>query len=68
MKIRLLTYKSFRHYGGREITPTPHICEAEFVKRQPVDHTIVVKLLEDCGNFKKGHILAVQENDFDIKL
>ena len=68
IKIRLFSYKSFRHYGGREITTTPHICNAEFIKEQPVDHTIVVKLSEDCGNFKKGHIIAVQEKDFDIKI
>jgi hypothetical protein len=62
--VRLFTYKSFRHYGGREITTTPHMCKAEFVKDQK--HTQVVKLLEDCAGFKAGHVIAVQNKDFNL--
>jgi hypothetical protein len=63
--IRLLSYKSFRHYGGREITATPHLCKALFIKRQ-IDHTNVVELLEDCAGYSKGHIIAVSDNDFNV--
>jgi hypothetical protein len=65
VKVRLFTYKSFRHYGGREITTTPHICEALFIADQK--HTQVVELLADCAGFKKGHKIAVNNKDFDIK-
>ena len=64
--VRLYSYKSFRHYGGREITTTPYICKAEFVANQQ-DHSIVVKLLEGCAGFKSGHLIAVNPIDFDIK-
>lgn len=64
IKVRLFTYKSFRHYGGREIVTTPHICNASFVADQT--HTQVVELLEDCAGWKKGHKIAVQNKDFNI--
>lgn len=64
--IRLFSYKSFRHYGGREITVTPHLCKALFIKRQS-DHTNLVELLEDCIGLKKGHLIAVIDRDFNIK-
>jgi len=63
--IRLFTYNSFRHYGGSEITSTPHLCKAIFIKRQN-DHTNLVKLLEDCAGFEKGHLIAVIDINFNI--
>lgn len=66
VKIRLLTYKSFRHYGGREITTTSHICSAVLIEQQR-DHSFYVELLEDCAGFKKGYKIAVLENNYDIK-
>lgn len=65
IKVRLFTYKSFRHYGGREITTTPHICLAKFIKSQS-DHTEVVELLEPCAGWKAGHKIAVQTKDFNL--
>jgi len=67
MYIRLFTYKSFRHYGGREISTTPHICKAVLIKQQ-IDQTMLVKLLEDCAGFKAGHLISVQPQDFDIPI
>lgn len=64
IKVRLYTYKSFRHYGGREITTTTHTCNAVFVADQK--HTQVVELLEDCAGHKKGHKIAVNNKDFNI--
>ena len=66
MKIRLHTYKSFRHYGGREITAYNHTCEAKLIEKQR-DGTYYVELLTDCANFKKGHKIAVLSIDFDVK-
>jgi len=63
--IRLFTYKSLRHYGGREITSIPHRCKAVFIKRQS-DHTNLVELLEDCANFRKGHLIAVSDINFNV--
>jgi len=63
--IRLFSYKSVRHYGGREITTTPHTCKAYFVKNQ-TDHTVLVQLDEDCAGFKKGHLIAVNPKDYNI--
>ena len=64
VKVRLFTYKSIRHYGGREIKQTSHICNATFLIDQV--HTKVVELLEDCAGFKKGHKIAVLNIDFNI--
>lgn len=64
IKVRLFSYKSFRHYGGREITTIAHICRALFVKDQT--HTKVVELLEDCAGFNKGHKIAVDNKDYNV--
>lgn len=64
IKVRLFTSKSFRHYGGREITTTPHICDAIFIADQK--HTQVVQLLSDCAGYSKGHKIAVDNKDFNI--
>jgi len=64
--IRLYSYKSFRHYGGREITTNAHLCKALFIRTQD-DHTNLVKLLEDCAGYKKGHLIAVQDCDFNVQ-
>lgn len=63
--VRILQYKSLRHYGGREITVTSHLCKAEFIKHQQ-DHTVVVRLLADCAGYKDGHIIAINPCDFDV--
>lgn len=65
VKVRLYTYKWFRHYGGREISTESHICNASFIKAQ-IDHTFVVKLEDDCAGHKKGSMIAVLEKDFNI--
>ena len=63
--IRLFSYKSFRHYGDREITTFTYLCKAIFIKRQ-IDHTNLVELQEDCAGHKKGHIIAISDIDFNI--
>lgn len=65
MRVRLYTYKSLRHYGGREINTTSHLCDAVFIADQI--HTKVVELLNDCAGYKKGHKIAIDNKDFDIK-
>jgi len=66
IRVRILSYKSFRHYGGREITSTSNICLATFLFSQR-DHTNVVELNEDCAGYKKGHKISILPIDFDIK-
>ena len=63
--IRLYKYKSFRHYGGREIETSAYLCKALFIKRQS-DNTNLVQLLEDCCGYKSGHLIAVNDNDFNV--
>ena len=63
--VKLYKYKSFRHYGGREIETSAFRCKAMFIKRQS-DHTNVVELLEDCIDFKKGHLIAIMDKDFNV--
>jgi hypothetical protein len=65
IKIRLTTYKSFRHYGGREITPTYHICNAKLIAEQR-DHTFYVELLEDCAIWKAGYKIAVLPINYNV--
>ena len=66
INIRLFTYKSLRHYGGRQITTTPHTCKAKLIKEQGGHQNYVVELLERCAGFRTGHIIAVCENDYNI--
>ena len=65
VKIRLYTYKSFRHYGGREITTASHICSATLIEVQS-DGTYYVELSEDCAGFQRGHKIAVPSKDYNI--
>lgn len=65
VKIRLFSYKSQRHYGGRDIKSYPHVCKAKFIEEQR-DHTFVVELLEPCMLFSIGYKIAVQPNNFNI--
>jgi len=71
-KVRLLNYKSFRHYGGREIETFANIVEAVLVALQDGHQPFVVTLNEDCKNYKgqvqyrAGHKIAVCENDFAL--
>lgn len=66
VNIRLFSYKSFRHYGGREISTTTHICKAILVGTQNDHQKYIVTLSEPCMAFKVGHKIAVCENDFNI--
>lgn len=66
VNVRLFSDKSFRHYGGREITTTPHICKAVLLSMQRGDQPYIVELLEDCAGFKKGHKIAVSENEYNL--
>ena len=65
IKIRLFSYKSQRHYGGRDIKSYPHICNAKYIKEQ-IDHTYLVELTEPCMMFNVGHKIAVLQKDFNI--
>jgi len=65
IKVRLYEFKSFRHYGGREITTIPHVCHAKFIEEQR-DHTLLVQLIETCMLFKSGHKIAVLPKDFNL--
>ena len=64
INVRLYTYKSFRHYGGREITTTPHICRAVLIESK--EHTHIVKLLQKCAELNVGHLIGVLDKDFNI--
>ena len=66
MKIRLQEFKSFRHYGGREITTYNHLVEAEFITQQR-DGSYLCILKEDGAGFKAGHKISVIAKDFDVK-
>jgi hypothetical protein len=65
VNIRLKSYTSIRHYGGREITTHPHYCKAEFICKQ-CDHSNLVILAEDCDGKKAGYKIAVQDIDFNL--
>lgn len=66
VKIRLLSFKSFRHYGGREITTKVNFCQAVLIDTQSGYQKYIVELLEDCAGFKKGHKIAISENDYNL--
>lgn len=65
IKVRVYSYKSFRHYGGREIKVIPFIVNAKYLYSQQ-DHTEVVELLEGCDAYSKGHKIAIMQKDFNI--
>jgi hypothetical protein len=71
-KVRLLNYKSFRHYGGREIETFVNIVDAVLVEMQDGYQPYIVTLVNDCKNHKgkvqydAGHKIAVCENDFGL--
>jgi len=64
INVRLYTYKSFRHYGGREITTTPNICPAILIESK--NNTHIVELLKDCAGYKAGHKIGVLNKDYNI--
>ena len=66
VKVRLFSYKSFRHYGGREITGTPYICAATVVGIQEGHQKYIVELLEPCAGYPTGHKIAVSEKNYNI--
>lgn len=71
-KIRLNSYKSIRHYGGREITPYKHIVNATLIGLQRGPQYYIMSLQSDMKDykgrvqFKKGHKIAVTDRDFDV--
>lgn len=65
IKVRVYRFKSFRHYGGREITTIPFVVKAKYLFSQQ-DHTEVVELLEGCEAYPKGHKIAVMRKDFNV--
>lgn len=71
-KVRLFSYKSTRHYGGREILSHAHIVDATLVALQNDFLRYVVVLNTDTKDYKgnlmyrKGHKIAVSEKDFMI--
>ena len=62
MTVRIHAYKSFRHYGGREITTSTKIVDADFICIQR-DDTVLVTLNEAVFGYPKGHKIAVLKND-----
>jgi hypothetical protein len=66
-KIRIVSHKSFRHYGGREITSTANFVNAVLDSIQDSDRPFIMTLLDSCAGFNKGHKIAVSDTDFDIK-
>lgn len=71
-KVRLMSYKSVRHYGGREITPFAHFVDATLVNIQDGFQPYVVTLNADMKDYKgrlqykAGHKIAICENDFAL--
>jgi len=65
-KVRIVSYKSFRHYGGREITEKVDFVDAVLVALQDSDQRYIVSLNESCAGFPKGHKIAVNENNLII--
>jgi len=66
VKVRIISFTSFRHYGGREISSTPNICNSTLVAIQSGFQPYIVELLEDCAGLKKGHKIAIPENNFNL--
>jgi hypothetical protein len=62
-KVRIVSYKSFRHYGGREITEKIDFVDAVLVGLQDSDQRYIVSLTQSCIGFPKGHKIAVTENN-----
>ena len=65
-KVRLISSKWFRHYGGREITQQAHFVNATLVGLQDGHQRYIVTLDEPCIGFKAGHKIAICENDFAL--
>lgn len=71
-KVRLLSYTSFRHYGGREIKTDAHVVDAVLVGLQDGYLRYIVELTRDCKDaqgkvqYKSGRKIAVCENDFSL--
>lgn len=65
-KIRLLSYKSIRHYGGREILTHEDILDATLVALQDDFLRYIVVLNSDAAGYRKGHKIAVCDKDFMI--
>lgn len=66
VKVRILSFTSFRHYGGREVSTKANISNSILVAIQAGTQPYIVELLEDCDGLKKGHKIAITENDFNV--
>ena len=66
VKVRIVSFTSFRHYGGREITSKSNIVNAKLIKMQSGFQPYIVELLDKCESLPKGHKIAVSETDFNI--
>jgi hypothetical protein len=71
-KVRLSSYSSFRHYGGREITTYPTIVDCILIGLQSGHQRYIVELINDCVDsrgkliYRAGAKIAVCENDFAL--
>ena len=71
-KVRLMSYKSVRYYGGRDITTYSHFVTATVVGIQDGCQPYIVTLNEDMKNYngrvqyRMGHKIAISENDFAL--
>ena len=71
-KIRLVSYKSIRHYGDCDFTPYVHIVDATLVAiqdgYQPYIVTLNDRVKDHTGHtqYKKGHKIAIREKDFNL--
>ena len=59
MKARILNYRTYR---GRCTGVESKIVTVEFVKNQPIDHTVLVRLPGGVFGFPEGHLLAISKN------
>ena len=68
-EIRLSSFKSLRHYGGRDITTFAHIVNATLTAIQDGAAPYIFTLNQDVKNnngatiYKAGHKIAVNSRD-----
>ena len=70
-QVRLVHYKSVRHYGGRSITPYPCVVNAKLIGLQNDYQRYIVELSDNYMHdgkvvYKAGHKIAVPEKDLIV--
>ena len=70
-QVKLVHYKSFRHYGGRSITSYPCVVNAKLIGLQDDYQRYVVELSDTYVHdgevvYRAGHKIAVPEKDLII--